>query len=61
MGGAGFPSERSMGSNCWVAGRALAGQMLFRHKRRKLTYMLVFLGIVALHVAFWIAWCRLAR
>lgn len=40
---------------------ALAGQMLFRHKRRKLTYMLVFLGIVALHVAFWIAWCRLAR
>lgn len=34
---------------------AIAGQMFFRHKLRKLTYMLVFLGIVALHVAFWIA------
>ena len=40
---------------------ALVGQRLFRHKRRKLTYMLVFLGIVALHMAFWIAWYRLVR
>ena len=40
---------------------ALLGQVFFRHKLRKLTYMLVFLGIVALHVAFWIAWYRLAR
>jgi len=40
---------------------ALIGQMVFRHKRRKLSYMLVFLGIVAFHVAAWIAWSRLTR
>jgi len=40
---------------------AIAGQIIFRHKLRKLTYMLVFLGIVGLHMAFWIAWYRLAH
>ena len=30
-------------------------------KRRKLSYMLVFLGIVGLHAALWIAWYRLTR
>ena len=38
---------------------ALIAQAVFRHKRRKLSYMLVFLGIVGLHVGFWIAWYRL--
>jgi uncharacterized membrane protein YsdA (DUF1294 family) len=37
---------------------ALVGQTVFRHKRRKLRYMLVFLGIVGVHVALWIAWFR---
>ena len=40
---------------------ALVGQIIFRHKLRKLTYMLVFLVIVGLHMAFWIAWYRLAH
>ncbi len=35
---------------------AIAGQAVFRHKRRKTGYMLVFLGIVALHVAGWAYW-----
>jgi uncharacterized membrane protein YsdA (DUF1294 family) len=38
---------------------ALLGQAFFRHKRRKLSYMLVFLGIVGLHIMLWIAWFRL--
>lgn len=32
---------------------ALVGQSLFRHKRRKLRFMLVFWAIVLLHVAAW--------
>ena len=32
---------------------AAVGQVLFRHKWRKLTYMVVFVGIVVLHVAAW--------
>jgi len=40
---------------------ALFGQVLFRHKRRKLTYMLVFLGILGFTFVFWITWYRLAR
>ncbi len=40
---------------------ALIAQNVFRHKRRKLTYMLTFFGIVAIHVAIWIAWYRWAR
>jgi uncharacterized membrane protein YsdA (DUF1294 family) len=40
---------------------ALLGQAVFRHKRRKLSYMLVCWGIVGLHVTLWIAWYRLAR
>jgi uncharacterized membrane protein YsdA (DUF1294 family) len=32
---------------------ALVGQMMFRHKRRKMTYMIAFCGIVLLHVAAW--------
>ncbi len=35
---------------------ALAGQTLFRHKRRKFSYMAVFAAIVALHAAAWTAW-----
>jgi uncharacterized membrane protein YsdA (DUF1294 family) len=38
---------------------ALLGQAVFRHKRRKPRYMLVFLGIVGFHVALWVVWCRL--
>ena len=32
---------------------AILGQALFRHKRRKLSYMAVFAMIVAVHVAGW--------
>ena len=32
---------------------AILGQAMFRHKRRKLSYMAVFVGIVILHAAFW--------
>jgi uncharacterized membrane protein YsdA (DUF1294 family) len=35
---------------------AIFGQMLFRHKLRKTGYMLVFVGIVALHVTAWALW-----
>jgi uncharacterized membrane protein YsdA (DUF1294 family) len=38
---------------------AIAGQLLFRHKLRKFTYMIVFVAIVALHVAAWVGCCRL--
>jgi len=38
---------------------ALLGQSVFRHKRRKLRYMLVFAGIVGVHVALWVAWWSL--
>jgi len=32
---------------------ASAGQVIFRHKRRKWQYMIVFVGIVVLHVSAW--------
>jgi len=35
----------------WPGG--LLGQIAFRHKRRKVSYMLVFVGIVLLHIAGW--------
>jgi uncharacterized membrane protein YsdA (DUF1294 family) len=35
---------------------ALVAQSVFRHKRRKTSFMLVFWGIVLLHAAAWIAW-----
>jgi uncharacterized membrane protein YsdA (DUF1294 family) len=35
----------------WPGG--LAGQIFFRHKRRKVSYMVVFWGIVLIHVALW--------
>ena len=35
---------------------ALAGQAVFRHKRQKASYMLVFWGIVLLHVVAWAAY-----
>lgn len=34
---------------------AIVGQALFRHKRRKFAYMLVFAGVVLLHALLWIA------
>jgi uncharacterized membrane protein YsdA (DUF1294 family) len=34
---------------------AMAGQSLFRHKRAKSSYMLVFWLIVFLHLAIWVA------
>ncbi len=37
----------------WPGG--LAGQAVFRHKRRKTRYMVVFWGIVAVHAAAWVA------
>ncbi len=40
---------------------ALLGQRVFRHKRRKLNYMLVFAGIVALHLSMWIVWYSRSR
>ena len=40
---------------------ALAGQAVFRHKRRKLSYMVVFWLIVVGHVAAWAAWFVLRR
>ena len=39
----------------------LLGQRLFRHKRQKARYLVVFWGIVLLHVAGWVIWCRLGR
>lgn len=38
----------------WPGG--LIAQGLFRHKRRKLSYMLRFWGVVALHAIAWGAW-----
>lgn len=35
---------------------ALAGQRAFRHKRRKVSFMLMFAGIVLLHAIAWMAW-----
>jgi uncharacterized membrane protein YsdA (DUF1294 family) len=40
---------------------AIAGQMVFRHKLQKLGYMVVFGGIVVLHIAVWFACIRLNR
>jgi uncharacterized membrane protein YsdA (DUF1294 family) len=38
---------------------ALLAQFLFHHKRRKLSFMLVCVTIIALHVAIWIMVFRL--
>jgi uncharacterized membrane protein YsdA (DUF1294 family) len=38
---------------------ALAGQAVFKHKRRKGAYMAVFAAIVAVHVVGWVAYVRL--
>ena len=38
---------------------AALGQVVFRHKRRKFSYMAVFVGIVVLHLAAWVGWYRL--
>jgi len=35
---------------------ALLGQHVFRHKRRKARYMIIFWLIVALHAAGWLLW-----
>lgn len=40
---------------------ALVGQMIFHHKRRKLSFMAVLVAIVALHVAAWVGYYRLSR
>jgi len=42
----------------WPGG--LLGQRVFRHKRAKGSYMLVFWGIVALHVMGWFIFWRLS-
>jgi uncharacterized membrane protein YsdA (DUF1294 family) len=39
---------------------ALLAQQLFRHKTRKVTYQLVFWGIVLAHQVFWIGYLFLA-
>jgi uncharacterized membrane protein YsdA (DUF1294 family) len=39
---------------------AFIAQHVFRHKRRKRTYMLVFWAIVLLHAAGWYLWLALA-
>lgn len=53
-------SERTLHGLELVGGRpgAILGQAVFRHKRRKLAYMVVFLGIIGLHVAGWVLWYR---
>lgn len=38
---------------------AIVGQTVFRHKRRKLSYMVVFVGIIGVHAAAWAAWWRM--
>lgn len=38
---------------------ALVAQQVFRHKTRKVSYQVVFWGIVALHQAFWGDWLLL--
>jgi uncharacterized membrane protein YsdA (DUF1294 family) len=38
---------------------ALLAQALFHHKQRKLGFMLVFAGIITLHVAIWVMIFRL--
>jgi uncharacterized membrane protein YsdA (DUF1294 family) len=43
----------------WPGG--LLGQRVFRHKRAKGSYMLVFWGIVLLHLLAWFIFWRLAR
>jgi len=35
---------------------AAVGQGFFRHKRRKFSYMVVFISIVFLHVMVWVGW-----
>jgi uncharacterized membrane protein YsdA (DUF1294 family) len=43
----------------WPGG--LLGQNVFRHKRRKLSYMLVTAIVIALHVAGWVAYFWMRR
>ena len=38
---------------------AAAGQIVFRHKLRKVGYMVVFVGIVVVHVVGWVMWWRM--
>ena len=38
---------------------ALLAQQVLRHKTRKVSYQVVFWGIVALHQAFWVDWLLL--
>ena len=40
---------------------ALVAQQMFRHKTRKLSYQLVFWGIVLLHQVFWVDYLFLGR
>ena len=40
----------------WPGG--LVGQTLFRHKRRKTRYLVVFWAIVAVHAVGWMLWWR---
>jgi uncharacterized membrane protein YsdA (DUF1294 family) len=40
---------------------AFLGQAVFHHKHRKLSYMVVFVAIIGVHLAAWIAWYRLTR
>ena len=40
---------------------ALLAQSLFRHKRRKVRFMLIFVAIMSLHLAGWIAYVVLWR
>lgn len=50
-----FIAPASSSVRCGWPGAGV-GQIVFRHKRRKAAYMVVFLGIVVLHLAGWI-WC----
>jgi uncharacterized membrane protein YsdA (DUF1294 family) len=40
---------------------ALVAMRVFNHKRRKRSYMAMFIAIIALHVGLWIAWWRWLR
>ena len=40
---------------------ALIALRIFKHKRRKRSYMAMLIAIIALHVGVWIAWVRWLR
>ncbi|MDP9174093.1 MAG: DUF1294 domain-containing protein [Planctomycetota bacterium] len=40
---------------------AILAQRAFAHKRRKMSFMVVFFGIVAIHLAGWSAWYLMPR